>query len=234
MVLIYATVVQSASAGPPIIESQWVTGVSASNATLNAQINPSGLLTKYKLQIDTTGNFKFFQTDGCPLHPPGVGCAQVIIPGEPQPAGLVQPPEMTLSGSTLSQFTTVNLSSIGAVLQAETTYHFRAIAANGANVVHGADLTFTTPPLGAPTFSEPKPPVEEVAPEEPEVQPPSSQKRGESSYPPIETDETQLIPSANGGALVSSLAQQPVARRKKHRKQQRRGISVVHQARPLR
>lgn len=134
-----------ASAAAPSISSQSVTNVSVSNATLNADINPNGLLTKYKLQIDTTGNFKFFQTDSCPLHPPGIGCAQVIVPGDPLAPGLVQPPEFTLPEGTESQHVSVNLASIGATLQPSTTYHFRPIAANGNGFSFGPDQTFTTP-----------------------------------------------------------------------------------------
>jgi len=134
-----------ASAAAPSIDSQSVTNVSVNNATLNADINPNGLLTKYKLQIDTTGNFKFFQTESCPLHPPGIGCAQVIVPGDPLPPGLVQPPEFTLPAGTESQHVSVNLASIGATLQPNTTYHFRAIAANANGFTFGPDQTFTTP-----------------------------------------------------------------------------------------
>lgn len=220
-----AAVAQSASAAPPIIESQWVTGVSSWNATLNAQINPNGLLTKYKLQIDTTGNFSFFQTDSCPLHPSGIGCAQAIVPGEPQPTGLVQPPEMTLLGSTVGQPVKINLGSIGAVLQPETTYHFRAIAANGTGFAYGPDLMFTTPAPGAPSFSEPEPPKEEESPEEEEGEP----------RPPSETGGPPQHSSLSlWSAPVSTFAQGPTSQKRKHRKKGRLRINAaIHQAQPV-
>lgn len=134
----------AATAAPPTIENQWVSDITSTDATLNATINPNGLLTKYKLQIDTTGNFDFFQTDGCPLHPPGIVCTAAIVPGEPLPPGLIEPPESSLPAAYGGQHVSVNLASIGATLQPDTTYHFRAIAANGFPIVEGPDLTFTT------------------------------------------------------------------------------------------
>ncbi len=136
----------AALAAPPTIESESVTSVTASGATLNARIDPHGLLTKYKLQIDTTGKFNFFQTDSCPLHPPGIFCAQVIVPGDPLPQGLVEPPEASLAAGTGSQAVSVNLASIGATLQPGTLYHYRAIAASSGGFAYGQEQTFITPP----------------------------------------------------------------------------------------
>lgn len=138
-----------ATAAPPTIERQWVSGVTSSNAILNAEIDPSGLETHYMLQIDLTGNFKFDQNDACILHPPSIGCAQVLVPGDPLPPGLVPPTELVLlpdSGHHVS----VSMDDIGAILQPGTTYHYRAIAANDMPFIEGLDQTFTTPPATAP------------------------------------------------------------------------------------
>jgi len=141
-----ATAVVSANlTSAPTIDAESVSKVTANNAILEADINPHGLQTVYKLQIDTTGNFKFDQNDSCALHPPGIFCAQVIIQGDPLPSGLVEPPESSLPASFESQHVSVNLGSIGAVLQPNTTYHYRAIAANSRGFAYGADKTFTTP-----------------------------------------------------------------------------------------
>lgn len=156
----------SAAAQAPTIRSEWVTGVTTSNALLHAEINPHGLLTKYKLQIDTTGNFRFFQYDSCPLHPPEIGCFQAIVPGDPLPEGLVEPPESTLFGGTGAEVVSVNLAAIGAILQPGTTYHFRAIAANSLDITYGPDLMFTTP-LVPPTEEEPPIKIELEEPEPP-------------------------------------------------------------------
>ena len=136
----------AASTAPPMIESESVSHITERDATLNARIDPNGLATAYKLQIDTTGNFKFDQSDSCVLHPPGIACAQVVIEGEPLPEGLVEPPEGSIPAGYETQHVSVDLASIGATLQPDTTYHYRAIAANDASVVEGPDQTFTTPP----------------------------------------------------------------------------------------
>lgn len=140
----------TAQAVRPTIDSEWVTGVTPSNATLHAEINPSDLYTVYKLQIDVTGHYKFDQVESCELYPPGAICLQEVISGEPQPPGLIQPPESSLEASSEPQHVSVDLASIGSTLQPETTYHYRAIAANRTGYATGPDRTFTTRPVSAP------------------------------------------------------------------------------------
>jgi hypothetical protein len=129
----------------PTIGDQWVTDVTSTDATLHAEINPNGQQTPYELQIDTTGNFRFFQTSSCPLRFAPFVCLTVIVPGDPLSPGLVQPPEFMLPAGSVSQHVSVNMGSIGAFLQPETTYYYRALAANGFGFVYGPTQTFTTP-----------------------------------------------------------------------------------------
>jgi hypothetical protein len=129
---------------PPSIEGESVSNVSSTDATLEAQINPSGFETAYELQIDTTGNFKFFQTSGCPLNVPEMGCTTEVRSGDPLAPGLVQPPEYILPASDAPQHVSVNMAAIGATLQPGTTYHYRALAANRTGYAYGPDQTFTT------------------------------------------------------------------------------------------
>lgn len=205
----------SALAQAPTIESEWVTDITTSDAVLHARIDPNGLLTKYKLQIDTTGHFSFFQTDGCALHPPGIGCTLAIVEGEPLPEGLVEPPESTL----YPQPGGVEVAAYAGVLQPNTTYHFRAIAANSAEFVYGADCTFATPP-SAPAEGEDLP---EVACD----QGPSS---GGEDLPdpmpisdPISTPtEEHVAPTAL--SLTPAVATRKRHRRKPHRRQARRAV----------
>lgn len=183
------TFVTPPATSAPTIDNKWVSDVTSENATLHAQINPNGLLTRYKLQLDTTGNFSFFQTDSCQLYPPEVGCATVIVPGEPQPPGLVQPPESTLQAGYGSQHVSVNMASIGAILQPGTTYHYRVIAASGVPFVFGQAQTFTTP------LTEELPISDEFPPEElpDEIEPPNDGKSEPAGAPPGPTAAMPLV-----------------------------------------
>ena len=102
----------AAVAVPPTIDREWVTEITENDAVLHAEINPGGLYTKYKLQIDVTGNFDFDQNDSCELHPPEVGCGEVMEPGEPQPDGLAQPPEKDLAASDESQHVSATVGTL--------------------------------------------------------------------------------------------------------------------------
>jgi hypothetical protein len=185
--------VGAVTAAAPSIEAQWVAGVTSTDATLHAEINPNGLQTHYKLQIDTTGNFKFDQNDSCPLHPPGIFCAQVVLPGDPLPPGLVQPVEYTLPAGSESRHVSVNMASIGATLQPGTTYHYRAIAANESSfLVEGDAQTFTTP-------AEPEPPTGESEPESEAIE----------DIFEIPADDLKKAPGDQGG--FGAIVDQPTA-----------------------
>jgi hypothetical protein len=143
------------AAEPPTILSQSASNVTTTDATLEAEIDPNGRDTVYELQIDTTGDFSFYQTSSCALNVPGVGCTTEVVAGDPLAPGLVQPPEYTLPASDEPQQVSVNMAGIGAILQPGTTYHYRAIAANGEQIVEGPDQTFTTPSPGSPDTTSP-------------------------------------------------------------------------------
>lgn len=241
----------SATAQGPAIESQSVTGVTSSNATLNAQINPNGLLTKYKLQIDATGNFDFFKPNSCDLHVAEYECQEMMYPGEPLPAGLVEPPEMTLPSTDGSQLASVDLAAIGAILQPETTYHFRTIAGNSNAIAYGSDLTFTTPASSSP------PPGEEEPFSPNEEEPPAKEEEGEPEEEELPPDEGESAPNPGSheqetprdltlligfefsppiAALLNpSVSSKPALRKKKHRKghHQRRARKVVRRGSPI-
>ena len=157
------------SAGPATIARQWVSGITKSDATLHAEINGNDLPTHYELQIDTTGNFRFYQTSSCPLSAAPMICLTVIVPGDPLPPGLVQPPEFTMPASHDSQQVNVNMAEIGATLQPGTTYFYRAIATNGRGLVEGPTETFTTPltdpsPVLVPAETTPAATINDTAP----------------------------------------------------------------------
>lgn len=135
----------SAAAAPPTIESEWVTGVTEHNAVLHATINPNGTLTQYKLQFDESGTYHFYHPDCGVLHVPGLAYCQHVTPGDER----IEPPEGSIPAGGDAVEVSVDLASIGATIEPNTTYHYRAIAANGAPEVEGPDQTFTTPPVGS-------------------------------------------------------------------------------------
>jgi hypothetical protein len=137
---------------PPTIESEWVTSVTQHNAVLHATINPNGTLTKYKLQFDESGTFHFYQADCGVLHVPGYAYCDLVTPGDER----VEPPEGSIPAGNEPVEVSVDLSSIGASLAPNTTYYYRAIAANGAPEIEGPTQTFTTPSAtpGPPTVDE--------------------------------------------------------------------------------
>lgn len=194
--------------GPPTIDHQWVSDVTHDDATLHAQINPHGLATHYMLQIDTTGNFSFDQNDGCVLHPPGVGCTLAIVEGDPLFPGLVPPQELILEAGYESQEVSVDLGDAGAVLQPDTTYHYRAIAANGhffqgssdewTFLVAGADQTFTTPSESPSADQDMSPETIHSLPETIQSLAPEAAGSGISEEPIVEEQRPRTCRSRKG------------------------------------
>jgi hypothetical protein len=137
-----------AAAGAPSIESESVSQLTSTDATLEAQINPNGRYTGYEFQIDTNSSYDFTQPN-CPFELPGYAQCESIRVGEPLPTGLVEPqPEYIPAGSG-SQSVSLNLASIGATLRPSMTYHYRVLASSGGSpTVVGPDQTFTTAPAG--------------------------------------------------------------------------------------
>lgn len=127
----------------PVIEAESATGVSSTEATLNATINTNGLYTAYEFEIDTDGSYDYTQM-ACPLALPEYDQCMVVTVG-PSPPVEEPRPEYISMGLGI-QSVSINLTSIGTTLQPGTLYHYRVIAANTSNgpVVEGADQTFTT------------------------------------------------------------------------------------------
>ena len=134
---------------PPTIESESVSGVSEHDATLEAQIETGGLYTGYEFQIDTTGSFDF-SGPVCPFSfPDAAECDAILASGETMPGG-VEPKPQYLAAATSAQAITLDLASVGVVLQPGMTYHYRVIATDGGGpTIEGSDQTFMTPSTGA-------------------------------------------------------------------------------------
>lgn len=131
---------------PPVIEAESVSDTTATDATLNATINPEGLLTDYEFQIDTESTYDFTQPN-CPWQLPGFLECQSITVGKPLPPGLVEPRVQSIPAGGGPSSLSLDLATIRARLEPGTTYHFRVRAANTSNgeTVTGSDRSFTTP-----------------------------------------------------------------------------------------
>ena len=131
------------AAPAPLIESESARNITASDATLEATLDPQGLYTAYEFQIDTNASYDFSRP-ACPFEVPGYAQCQLVIAGEALPPALLEPPPSALPEPLRVESVGVDLAGIGASLQPDTTYHYRVIASNGAREAQGADETFTT------------------------------------------------------------------------------------------
>jgi hypothetical protein len=146
-------VATASASGPPLIEEESVSGITSTNATLEARINPNGFRAHYQFQLVTD---------------PDEYASEILCPEPPRSLGFCigEYAEGVLSiGFIFKEVTTVSLdlSSEGVTLQPGTTYHYRVLAARAipsedtiewiTPIVYGADQTFTTlseTPAGPP------------------------------------------------------------------------------------
>src|SRR3954447_10421728 len=99
--------------GPPIVESTWVTDVTATSANLHARINPNGLPATYRFEYTTEAAWEANGFTGAALAPPsGAGA---------------------LGGGSEALTVTQHLASLAPT----TSYRYRVRASNGT-VVFGA------------------------------------------------------------------------------------------------
>ncbi len=144
----------STSAGPPSIDSESVSHITSTNATLEAEINlhEAGAGAYYQFQLVNDPS-EYASEILCPVKlPPATdGCAGTqsasALPIGFLPGNTAQP------GVDLSAI--LDLASAGVTLKPGTTYHYRVLVARRvptedtiqweAPTVYGADQTFTTP-----------------------------------------------------------------------------------------
>ncbi len=118
------------AAGPPQILASWVTGVSATGATLRLEVNPNGLQTTYRFEYITDAAFQA-NVNANPAREGFFGAAKV--PAEGQEPGLIG------SGTAPVQ----SSKSPGGLIPA-TTYHYRPVATNSGGTTVGPEHTLTT------------------------------------------------------------------------------------------
>jgi sugar lactone lactonase YvrE len=112
--------------GPAIITSESATNITATDATLNATINPDGL--------DTTCQFQY--VDDADFQSTGYSTA-TSVPCSPADLG--------------SSFADQSASASVTGLTPATTYHFRAVATSADGTTNGTDQSFMTLVAKAPT-----------------------------------------------------------------------------------
>lgn len=106
------------AAGPPLITESFITGVTATGATLRAKINPNGFFTTYRFEYITEAAY----VANVEAIPPKEGFAGATkIPSEKEPAGLVG------SGTT-----PLEVSKAASGLTPALAYRFRVVASNNA------------------------------------------------------------------------------------------------------
>jgi hypothetical protein len=164
----------------PSILSESVSGITPSNAELEAEIIPGvpgeefevigGAWYQFQLALDPA---EFWPEVTCPEEPPEspIQCLGPWgVPGGPPPQASIERrpgdlPTDRLSKSTTASSVSLDLGSVGVTLQPNTTYHYRVIAVEDTTgvdtyvwatpPVYGPDQTFATPPF----FSNPVVPV---------------------------------------------------------------------------
>ncbi len=137
-------------ADAPSIDSETVSHVTQSDATLEAQINPQDLQrgAHYQFQVVTDSGDYLSEIVCPPQLPPGSdGCGGTQA-ASALPIGFVA---RGIGTSSVS----LDLAGAGLTLQPGTTYHYRVLAARAAQTedttaweaptVYGPDQTFTTP-----------------------------------------------------------------------------------------
>jgi hypothetical protein len=149
----------SAAAASPSIEAESASNITATNATLEAEVN---------LHETTPGVYYQFQL----VSDPSEYASEILCPPTLQPgySGCVGPtgagalPIGFLSGITLQPSATshasLDLASAGRTLEAGATYHYRVLVAKAIQTedtiqweeptIFGADQTFTTPSADSP------------------------------------------------------------------------------------
>jgi hypothetical protein len=139
--LVFAVLSVAALAdGPrPTLESESVTNLTATDATLEAQINPGGGEDGFSLE--TTYEF-FLEAPWCGSVRPFGGCEAS--------GGVLVYKGTIAAGATSPQLESVDLASVGHQLSPDTTYGYRAVARNEVGEAFGFEKTFTTPAEGKP------------------------------------------------------------------------------------
>jgi hypothetical protein len=125
LALLSAAATASADSAPSI-ESESVSHITVTDATVEAQIDPGGLETEYQFRVVAD-----------PCHASPLNCELVTDPLFPSPPGVIAP----ASGS---QSVSLDLKSAGLTLESGREYHYAVFATNSEGTEGGTDQTFKT------------------------------------------------------------------------------------------
>jgi hypothetical protein len=114
----------ASAATAPSIESEAVSHITPTDATVEAQIDPGGLETEYEFRVVAD-----------PCHASPLNCELVTDPLFPSPPGVLAP----ASGS---QSVSLDLNSAGLTLEPGREYHYAVFATNSGGTDSGPDQTF--------------------------------------------------------------------------------------------
>ncbi len=112
----------------PTVEGESVSHVTATDATVEAKINPKGLKTSYRFEIA--------KSPAClPVKAPYMPCYHVEVGNLP---------EGSIPSVSEGQWVSLDLESVGMSLEPGAIYHFRVVAANSAGEGEGQTRNITT------------------------------------------------------------------------------------------
>lgn len=124
----------SSAAEAPAIESESVSRITATDATLEAQLNSEGLETSYEFHLQRRWP-----------------CEEVDPRCYP-PVYFLKLPSGELLGSLVGQSVSLDLNSAGVSLAPAAKYEYWLTAGNTAGTATGSIQTFTTPPSSPPSI----------------------------------------------------------------------------------
>jgi hypothetical protein len=117
-------------ASKPSVESESVSNVAPTDATLEVQINPGGLETSYEVRVETLA---CTEEGGPGVNPACESTAEGQVTG-------------TVPAGSSTQTVSVDIAKAWHPLSPNTTYIFSARATNAIGNAYGSGKWFTTPP----------------------------------------------------------------------------------------
>jgi hypothetical protein len=136
---------QFTTLGPPVIESESVSHITQTDATLEAEINPGGVETSYRFRLEWGCGLS--PNEVCPLYcntGPEATTSSEATWSWCEGRHVVSLPSGEISASFQAQNVSADLNEAGITLQPGTMYRYSVAATNSVGKAEGAGQTFTT------------------------------------------------------------------------------------------